>query len=354
MSALTRVDLGRATTIKLAIGVILVVALFLVPSVLSPFYVFVTARILIFAIFAMALNLVFGLGGLPSLGHAALLGIGGYTVAIGLTRGGWGFWAILATAILLGVLLGAFMGLLTAKTEGIYLLLLTLAIAQSLWALAFEWVQLTRGDNGIAGISRATIPFGMAADYYTFVLGVGLLLVAIMWLWTRSPAGRALVGARESKTRMEALGYHVWRYRVGGFALSGAISAVAGVLLVYLQGIASPELLRWQLSANVLVMAIVGGAGTLFGPALGAAVVIGLQEYVSTFTQRWMIVLGLLYIVTMLFLRDGLTGLATRFVRQHEPDTGPEPPPDAEPAAAGGVEEQEQRTEREPTTGGGA
>lgn len=292
-------------------ALVIIAVLGALPYFLSSYHVFLAARVLIFAMFAMALNLVFGLGGLPSLGHAAFFGVGGYTVAIGLTRWGWGFWLVLAVAVALGLALGALLGLLTIRTEGIYLLLLTLAFAQSIWALAFEQVGFTQGDNGIAGISRETIPF-LSDDYYTFVLGVCVLAVGAMWMWSRSPVGRALVGARESKSRMEALGYEVWRYRVAAFALSGGLSALAGLLLVYLQGIASPELLYWPLSAEVLVMCIIGGAGTLFGPALGALVVIGLQEFVSVFTERWTLVLGALYILTMLVMREGLAGFATR------------------------------------------
>lgn len=322
--------LSRPQVRQLVVGIVVLGVLLALPSILSPFQVFTAARILIFALFAMALNLVFGLGGLPSLGHAAFFGVGGYTVALGLTRWGWGFWTSLAVAVALGLVLGALMGLLTIRTEGIYLLLLTLAFAQSLWALAFEQVQLTRGDNGISGITRDTIPF-LSDDYYTFVLLVGLLLVGVMWLWTESPVGRALVGARESKSRMEALGYDVWRYRVGAFALSGAISAIAGLLLVYLQGIASPELLYWPLSAEVLVICIVGGASTLLGPALGAVVVVGLEVYSSAYTERWNIVLGALYILTMLLLPHGLTGLPARLrrMRSAQPETAA---PAGEPA----------------------
>lgn len=344
--------LSRATRrfsrrgIAAAGAVLVIVLLAAVPSVFSSFHVFVATRVLIFAIFAMALNLVFGFGGLPSLGHAAFFGIGGYTVAIGLTRWGWEFWTILVVAVLLGLVVGALMGLLTIRTQGIYLLLLTLAFAQSIWALAFEQVEFTAGDNGISGITRDSIPFGLSRDFYTFVLIIGVLLAAVMWLWGRSPAGRVLVGARESQSRMEALGCRVWPYRVGAFALSGAISAIAGMLLVYLQGIASPDLLGWQLSAEVLVICIIGGTRTLFGPAIGAAVVIILQEVVSGYTERWNIVLGLLYILTMLVLRDGLTGLAERLRSrrrrtQESGAPGPEPPDEheaAEPAATGRAE----------------
>jgi branched-chain amino acid transport system permease protein len=296
-----------------------VTLLALVPVLIETFYVFVATRVLIFALLAMALNLVFGFGGMPSLGHAAFFGTGGYVVALGLTRGNWDFPTILLVTVIAGLVIGAVFGLLTIRTQGIYLLLLTLALAQSFWALAFEQVQWTRGDTGIAGISRESLPFGRTTEeMYWFTLLISAILVMIMWLWTRSPVGRALVGAREGKSRIEALGYRTWSYRVGAFSLSGAISAIAGMLLVYVQGIATPDLLNWPVSAEVLVMTILGGAGTLLGPALGALVVIALQEFVSTYTERWTTVLGVVFILTMLLLPQGLTGLMDR-LRRHRP-----------------------------------
>lgn len=306
-SLLPRRHRKTSTVIAIAIGLVL---LLVVPHLLSAFHVFVATRILILAIFAMALNVVFGQAGLPSLGHAAFFGIGGYMVALGLVEWGWSFSTIVVVTVGSGLLFGAFVGFLTIRTEGIYLLLLTLAVGQSLWALAFE-LEITQGDNGIAGIDRATIPFDVISPtaFYNFVLVVVVVLAAIMWLFSRSPVGRALVGARESKSRTEAFGYRIWAFRVGAFALSGMVSAIAGMLLVYLQGIASPELLNWTLSAEVLVMAILGGASSFFGPALGAGLVITLEQVVSSYTERWTIVLGAVFIATMLFLPEGLTGL---------------------------------------------
>ena len=313
-----RTLLPRHADPRLVIGAVAVgvIVLFGLPAVLGSFHTFVATRIVIFAMFVMALNVVFGHGGMPSLGHAAFFGTGGYVVALGLVEWSWGFWTIVAVTVAGGLLLGAFVGLLTIRTEGIYLLLLTLALGQSVWALAFE-LEITRGDNGIAGVGRDVIPIGVATpdSFYTFVLVIALVCTALMWVFHRSPAGRALVGARESKSRMEAFGYRVWAYRVGAFALSGAISAIAGALLVWLQGIASPELLIWTLSAEVLVMAILGGAATFFGPALGAVVVIVLEEFVSSYTERWTTVLGAVFILTMIFLPNGLTGIAERFRR---------------------------------------
>ncbi|MEX0698294.1 MAG: branched-chain amino acid ABC transporter permease [Acidimicrobiia bacterium] len=301
------------TVVALLVGIAL---LFVVPHVISTFHTFVATRVLILAIFAMALNVVFGQGGLPSLGHAAFFGIGGYVVALGLVKWGWSFSTIVVVTVISGLVFGALVGLLTVRTEGIYLLLLTLAVGQSLWALAFE-LRITQGDNGIAGIDRATIPVDVVspAAFYNFVLVIALILVAVMWIWVRSPVGRALVGARESKSRAEAFGYRIWAFRIGAFALSGTISAIAGMLLVYLQGIASPELLNWTLSAEILVMAILGGASSFFGPAIGAGVVIVLEQVVSSYTERWTMVLGAVFIAAMLFLPNGLTGLWARFDR---------------------------------------
>jgi len=326
LSSLLPTGRRRASTV-LTLAV-LVAVLFLLPHVLSSFHTFVATRILIFAIFAMALNVVFGQGGMPSLGHAAFFGLGGYSVALGLSEWSWSFATIAVVAVLSGLVFGALVGLLTIRTEGIYLLLLTLAVGQSLWALAFE-LDITRGDNGIAGISRESITLGAQSPtaFYTFVLVVAVAAVIVMWLFVRSPVGRALVGARESKSRVEAFGYRVWAFRVGAFALSGAISATAGVLLVYLQGIASPELLNWTLGAEVLVMAILGGAGSFFGPALGAVVVTMLEQFVSSYTERWTTVLGAVFIATMLFLPNGLTALTARLRRSGLTDDEIDPLP---------------------------
>lgn len=325
---------------RLALIAAALVVLAALPLVVPSFYVFVLTKVLIFALLAMALDVVFGYGGMPSLGHAAFFGTGGYVVGIGLTRWGWGFGEVLLVALVLGALLGAIMGLLTIRTEGIYLLLLTLAVAQSLWALAFEQVEYTRGDNGISGITRETIPFGLVSrvGYYEFVLAVVVVAALCLWQFTRSPVGRALVASRESRVRLEGLGYRTWAYRVGAFTLSGTVAALAGLLLVYLQGIASPELLYWTLSAEVLVMAVVGGAGTLLGPAVGAAIIVLLEQVVSSVTERWITVLGALYILAILFLPDGLAGLGKRLWRPPAAPSEPEPEP-ATPSTVAGVAE---------------
>jgi branched-chain amino acid transport system permease protein len=291
------------------------VALAALPFVLPGFYVSLASRILIVALFALAFNVVFGMGGMPSLGHAAFFGLAGYTVGLGVVRWDWGFATIVVVALTLGAAMGALFGVLTQRSKGIYLLLLTLALGQAVWGLAFQQVALTRGDNGISGVARDVIPLG-PLNYYHFVLAVTVSAAVLLWAFTRSAVGRTIVGCRESPTRMAALGYPVGTYRIVAFVVSGTFSALAGVLYAWHFRFVSPDMLAWETSALVLVVAVLGGARTFAGPAVGAAVIIGLEFWVSLYTDRWMTVLGLVYIVVILFLPDGILGLGERLRRR--------------------------------------
>jgi branched-chain amino acid transport system permease protein len=295
-----------------AVGVLLVLAAFAaVPLLATAFQTGVMSRILIFALFGVAFNVVFGAGGMPSLGHAAFFGLGGYLVGIGATRFDLGFWAVMIGALVLGGLLGALVGVLTLRTQAVYLLLLTLAVAQAFWGLAFQQVRWTGGDNGISGIPRTLLPLGgtNAATFYWAVLVIVTIFAAAVWWFQRSPAGVAIVAFRESPTRLAALGWRVAYYRIGAFTVSGAVAAVAGVLYAMLNRFVGPENLAWQMSAEVMLFAIVGGAAFFAGPIIGATLIVILETWVSGFTARWLSILGLTYILTMLYLPQGVLGL---------------------------------------------
>lgn len=309
-------SLGRFLLTLLAIT-----ALAAVPLVLSSFYVFVATRVLILAVFAMAYDVVFGYGGMPSLGHAAFFGLGAYALGLGVSRWEWGFVQVLVVALLAGAILGLITGILTIRTRGMHLLLLTLALAQALWGLAFQQVSLTKGDNGISGITRSTVPFSAVdtTSYYLFVAATAMLVFWLLHRYLHSVMGRVLRGARESETRMEALGFRVSVYRVAAFMVSGSLSALAGVLSVYLVGFVGPEVVNWPLSAEVMLVTILGGAGTLFGPALGSAFLIIFETLVSARSQRWMLMLGVTYIVVGMVLPGGLMGLAKRLNARWRP-----------------------------------
>jgi branched-chain amino acid transport system permease protein len=291
-------------------------ALALLPFALGSYELGLLTKMLILAIFAMSLNLILGYGGLPSMGHAAYFGIAGYTVAL-LARGGLThFWLELGAGVIAAAITAALFGLLALRTQGAYLLMITLALAQVLWGIAFGWRSVTGGDDGLPGIPRPAtgLPWsvGDGVHFYYLVLVVFAASLALLWLVVRSPFGRALVGIRESERRMAVLGYNTWAHKYVAFVIAGAIAGVAGILFVYDNRFVSPAYLSVVLSATGLIMVILGGAGTLLGPALGSAVIVCLENIISAQTQRWPLVLGAIYIVVTLFAPAGLLGLRWR------------------------------------------
>lgn len=288
-------------------------ALVLVPLALTSYQLGLLTKMLIFAIFAMSLNLILGYAGLPSLGHAAYFGVGAYTVALLALGGTVNFWLDFGAGLVAAALTAALFGLLALRTHGSYLLMITLALSQVVWGIAFGWRWLTGGDDGLPGIPRpaAGLPWSLAdgLSFYYFVLVVFALTTGLLWVLVRSPFGRALVGIREGERRMEVLGYNTWLHKYVAFVLSGTLAGAAGNLFVYYNGFVSPAYLSIVFSATALIMVILGGAGTLLGPALGAATIVFLENVVSAHTQRWQVVLGLIYVGVTLFAPDGLAGV---------------------------------------------
>lgn len=293
-----------------------VAALVVLPFALSSYQVDLLTKTLIFAIFAMSLNLSLGYAGLPSLGHAAYFGVGAYTVGLLALRVWNNFWVDMAGGLAAAAMAAALFGLLALRAEGSYLLMITLALAQVLWGIAFGWRRLTGGDDGLPGIPRPAegLPLSLADGrrFYYLVLVCFVVSVAVLALVARSPFGRALVGIRESARRMEVLGYDTWRYKYVAFVLAGLFAGLAGNLFVYYNGFVSPAYLSIVFSAAALIMVILGGAGTLLGPVLGSAVIVYLENAVSAYTQRWLLVLGLVYVAVTLFAPEGLVGLLRR------------------------------------------
>ena len=293
-----------------------VLALTLAPLALSSYQLGLLTKMLIFALFAMSLNLILGYTGLPSLGHAAYFGMAAYTAGLLALRGVTHFWLDFAAGLAAAAATAALFGLLALRTRGAYLLMITLALAQVLWGIAFGWKSLTGGDDGLAGVPRpaAGLPWTLAdgVRFYYFVLVIVALATAFLWLVIRSPFGRALIGIRESEGRMAVLGYNTWAHKYVAFVVAGGLAGVAGTLFVYYNGFVSPAYLSVVFSAMALIMVILGGPGTLLGPALGSAVIVFLENVISAHTQRWVLVLGLIYVGVTLFAPAGLMGLVTR------------------------------------------
>jgi branched-chain amino acid transport system permease protein len=289
-------------------GVAALLVLLALPLGLSGYYLSLATRMIILALFAMSLDLLLGYAGLASLGHAAFFGIAAYAVALLTLRGGLNAWLGLPAGLALATLTGALYGLLALRARGTYFLMITLALAQVLWGIAFGWRTMTGGDDGLPNVPRPEWVGDTVAFYYFTVLVIGAattLLVCIV----RSPFGYALRGIRESESRMLALGYNAWRYKYLAFVLASAFAGLSGCMYAYYNRFVGIDYLHVVRSAEALLMVILGGAGTLVGPAIGAGLIVLLENLISNYTQRWLLVLGAIYVIVTLLAPRGLMGI---------------------------------------------
>lgn len=291
--------------------------LIILPPLTSSYPQIVMTKILIFAIFAMSLNLILGYTGLLSLGHAAYLGVGGYAVGILMVRYGVeSFWVGAPLAILMSSLIAAVFGIIALRVSGLYFLLVTFAMGQLLVSLAFKWKWLSTnpppyGTEGVIGISRPALGLPWLAwdvtYFYFFVFIVFVVCLVILHRIVNSPFGHALQGIRDSELRMRALGYNTWLYKYVAFVVAAAFAGVAGVLLAYHNGAMVPSAFGVLYSGLAMLMVIIGGTGTLYGPVFGSAVIIIIEFYSSTFTpERWPLILGGVFVLAVMYARAGI------------------------------------------------
>jgi len=298
---------------RLAVWSCVVGASLLAPLLLPNYYIGMATEVLIFALFAMSLDLLLGYTGLASLGHAAFFGVGGYTVALLSLRVTDSVWVTLPSALVAAAVCGALFAVLALRARGGYFLMITLALAQVLWGIAMGWSLVTGGEHGLPGVPPpdlgVSVPLGGAPAMYVFVLAWVVIGGLVLWRIVHSPVGHVFRGIRESESRMAALGYDAWRYKFVAFVLSSIFAGLAGALWVYYNRFANPEFLHIAFSAKVLLMVAVGGAGTLIGPAFGAIIIVFLEKFLSSYTDRWLLVLGAIYVLITLFAPKGLLGL---------------------------------------------
>jgi branched-chain amino acid transport system permease protein len=302
---------------RIAIAVA-ILALIAVPyAITEAYYVNIASQILLYAIFALGLNVLVGYAGLVSLGHAGLFGVACYVVASVLAAGHGHAAAILA-ALVIGLVVTAGFAALSLRASGISFIMITLALGEILWGLAYRWISLTNGDNGV-NVSTRPMPFGLALTsarpFYYMTLIVFLVALAAAAIFVRSPFGAALCGTRDQPRRMNALGYHVWMIRFGAFMFSGLLTSIAGILFVYYNEFISPQTLALTASAEALLMVISGGAGTLLGPVVGAGLVVIMKNVVSAYIVRWNFMLGAIFVAIVIFMPEGLVPGVARLSR---------------------------------------
>jgi branched-chain amino acid transport system permease protein len=289
--------------------IVIAAVLIAIPLVVhNEFYLNLASQILIYALLAVSLNLLLGYGGMVSLGHASFIGLTSYAAVLLLNAGfGQLFSAILA--IVFSTLCGALFGLLALRASGIGFLMITLALGQIVWGIAYRANTITEGDNGIRFAARPR-PFGVditsAASFYWFTLIVFAIALFFIWRLTRSPFGAALQGARDQPRRMRMLGHNVWLIQWFAFMLASFWGSVAGLLYVYYNLFISPHAISLQQSAEVLLMAILGGASTLTGPIVGAVIITLVKNVVSTYVDRWNTLLGAIFVIVIMFMPFGI------------------------------------------------
>lgn len=291
------------------IGVILLI----LPSFLSIYFRSAVTEIFIYAIFAMSLNILFGYTGLFSIAHAAFFGTGAYTVGILILRLGiHSFWVAAPAGILMGAFAAALVGIPALRVKGIYFMLVTIAFAQLFANIAWVWRVVTGGSNGLVGIPYPD--FGIpgltmtGTSFYYFVFIVFVICMYLVYRLINSPFGQALQGIRDDEGRMAHLGYNIWLYKYLAFIIAGAFAGVGGVLFAHFSGVLVPDHLGAMASTMGVLMVIIGSSDVVFGPAIGAAVVLLLQRISSLyFPERWPLLLGGVFVISVVFLRGGIT-----------------------------------------------
>lgn len=312
---------GKARPVTVAFGAggrraagvaVLLAALAALPLVAQTYYLHLLTLTFCYGIMAMSLDLLVGYTGLASLGHAAYFGVAGYVVGVLATTAGWPFWSAAGTGLFAAALTAAVFGLLAIRATGPYFLIITLALGQIIWGLAYRWVSVTGGDNGLRGIARPVLAAGInlarIQAFYYFALAVTLAAAVVMYLIVTSPFGLALRGIRESESRMRVLGYHVFLHKYLVFIIAGMFSGLGGVLYAYYNGFVSPADVSLVASANTLLMVILGGTGTLVGSLVGSALLVFLQNMLSGVTQRWLTILGAILVLAVMYAPHGVVG----------------------------------------------
>ena len=286
------------------------------PLLMTPYWTGLLTQVVILAILAMSLDVLLGYTGLPSLGHAGFFGVAAYGVGILSTTYHADVWTSAAGGLLTGLVLAALFGLIVSHVRDVYFLMITLALGMVLWGLSYRWIPMTGGDNGIAGIPRLEAHLGLPTTGPVPFYYVALLVLAVsgllMVMLVRSPFGLTLRGIRENERRMSSLGFNTWLHCYLSYVLSGAFASVAGVMWAYYNGFVSPTYLDLTASSELFLMVTLGGPATLVGPVLGAGAIVLLKNVMSAYTARWLLVLGIVYIVTIMWAPQGLWNLGNR------------------------------------------
>ncbi len=311
MFALSNVAYGFLRRLKMVGFIAAVTVLLLLPLVLPEFYVYFAALVLVTGLFATSLNLVLGYGGMYQFHHAVFYGAGAYAFALMLTKSHAPLWLACLCAPLVSAILGLLIGVICVRLSKLYFGMLQLSLGSLVWAVVFRWYSFTGGGDGLHGIPLPdAISTTRGAYYLTAVVAVVCLF--LMYRIVNSPFGKIFQAIRDNPERSEAIGVDIRLHQLKGEVIAAFFAGIAGALYVVVEGAVVPDMMFWTASLEVMVMCLLGGWYTFFGPLLGAAVILGLRTFVGIYTEHWSLILGIILMAVILFLPEGILGLLVK------------------------------------------
>ncbi len=296
---------ARSKSFGLVIGIFII--LFILPAFVPRFFVYIFALIYVTALLAMSLNMVVGYGGLFQFHHAVFYGVGAYTFALMLTKTALPMWVGFLAAPVVAAITGLIIGWFCVRLTKLYFGMLQISLGSLIWAIVYRWYSFTGGDDGIHGIRMPSIISSLNSSYY-FILIILVICLILMYLILKSPFGSTLQAIRDNSQRCEAVGINVRRYQLGGIVIATFFAGVAGVLFVVLEKSVFAEMLFWVLSLEIFIMCLLGGWFTFAGPMLGAGIIVALRTFVGKYTEYWTLILGVILILVIFFLPEGVMG----------------------------------------------
>jgi len=294
--------------------ILFVIAFLIAPLILTEFYLTVLCEALVMSMLALSFNLLFGYMGQLSFGQAAFYGLGGYTVAMLVTKVHFNFWLSILAGVLVASMIGLIVGYFCVRLRGIYFAILTLAFGQLIFFIVFKWHNFTGGDDGIQGIFPPQFLKSPTAYYY-FILIIFLISAFVLWKMIHSPFGQTIVSMRENSERTEFLGINIARYQLIAFVIAAAIAGLAGAIWVPFYRSVAPSYLTWIKSGEPVMAAILGGPSLFYGPILGMFIMTFFHSWVLGFTVYWPVVMGALILVIIFFLPGGILGFIQEKVK---------------------------------------
>ena len=289
------------------LSIIIFLVLLILPSFIPRFYTYILALIFVTSLLAMSLNLVVGHGGMFQFHHGVFYGVGAYTVALMLKKTSLPMWTGFIAGPIVAALIGLIIGWLCVRLSRLYFGMLQISLGSLIWVIVFRWYSFTGGDDGIFGIPMPSLFSSLKNSYY-FILIILAICLILMYMILKSPFGSTLQAIRDNPQRCEAIGINVRRHQLIAIVIATFFAGIAGVLFVALERSVFADLLFWTLSLEIFIMCLLGGWFTFAGPILGAAIIVALRTLVGIFTEYWTLILGIVLILIIFFLPEGVMG----------------------------------------------